>query len=171
MALIQTLCWPTPASTPRTAVTSVVSNDSLGYLNGSAVTSSGITVAANAPSRGTVNMTTSGANVGKFTYTPNPGFTGIDTFTYTISNGVAGGNATSITGRVIITVGGPVIWYVDPNAATSGNGTLGSPFKTLAEAITAISTTGQRIFLYTSATTQSGNFVLTNNAWLVVKPR
>ncbi len=122
----------------------------------------------NAPARGTVNMTTSGANVGKFTYTPNPGFTGTDSFTYTISNGVAGGNATSITGRVIISVGGPVIWYVDPNAATSGNGTLGSPFKTLAEAITAISTnTGQRIFLYTSATTQSGSFVLTNNAWLV----
>ena len=58
-----------------------------------------------------------------------------------------------------LNVAGSVIWYVDPRVASTGNGTLGSPFKTLAEAITAIGTnTGQKIFLYTTGTAQTGNF-------------
>lgn len=147
---------------------SVVTNDGLGYSGGAAVTSAGVTVSANSPAHGTVSMTASGANVGKFTYTPTPGYTGADSFTYTISNGVTGGNATSITGTVSLTVAGPVIWYVNPSAGAGGNGTLQSPFNNLAAAITAIgNNTGQKIFLYSTATTQTGNFVLKQNGWLV----
>ena len=93
----------------------VVTNDYPGILAGNPVALSALTITTSGTSAngGIVTMTTSGANVGKFTYAPAPGFTGTDTFTYTISNGVAGTPAGSATGKVTITVAGPVIWFVD----------------------------------------------------------
>lgn len=68
------------------------------------------------------------AATGTFTYTPPPGFRGTDQFTYTL---LAGGDAD--TGLVTITVTGPMIWFVDNAAPTSGaNGTDVHPFTTLA---------------------------------------
>ena len=161
----------TSVNTTNSSEFSVVSNDFFGYLNDNLVTASGVTVAvASGPANGSVSLVASGVDVGKFTYTPNPGFTGSDTFTYTISNGVAGGNAASITGTVTIPVGGPVIWYVNPDAVSNGNGTLSSPFNNLASAITAIGmSNNQRIFIYSGVTPipQSGNFILRSGGWLV----
>lgn len=137
---------------------SVISND---FTGTPAVT----TIASfTQPAHGTVTMVTSGANIGQFTYEPAAGYTGSDSFTYTLTNSVG-----SSVGTVSLSVAAaPVIWFVNPNAASTGTGTLASPFKTLAEAITAIgNNANQRIFLYTSGTPQSGSFVLKSGGWLV----
>src|SRR5215472_7342107 len=72
---------------------SVVTNDFGGISAGVSVPATSLTITAfdaTSAQGGTVTMTTSGAGVGEFTYTPAAGFTGTDTFTYTISNGVGG---------------------------------------------------------------------------------
>ena len=56
---------------------------------------------------GNVNMTTSGPNIGAFTYDPPAGYTGTDTFTYTLTNGDGSSTAT-----VSITIS-DMIWFVD----------------------------------------------------------
>lgn len=133
---------------------SVVSNDFKGFAAGSAVPVSALTVAvATGPAHGSVTLTASGADIGRFSYTPTAGYTGADSFTYTLNNGVAGGNAVSTTGTVSLTVAGPVTWFV--NAATgndsTGDGTLAKPFQSLTKAAT-VDAASQVIFLY------SGNY-------------
>ena len=65
-------------------------------------------------------------STGNFTYLPAAGFTGTDTFTYTIADkgfdGIAG-NADDLSsvGTVTITVGAQKVWYVD-NSYTGVNG-------------------------------------------------
>jgi hypothetical protein len=123
---------------------------------------------------GTVTMTTSGASLGAFTYTPAAGFGGTDTFTYTIDNG-SGIVNTSRTATVTVTVSSP-IWFVDIAAASNGNGTLASPFKDWSNFATANALTGandpaanQTIFVYAgtytgAATLKSGQKVLGQGA-------
>ena len=114
------------------------------------------------PAHGTVTMVTSGVGIGQFTYEPAAGYTGADSFTYTLTNAVG-----SSIGTVNLTVAAsPVIWFVNPAVATTGTGTLASPFKTVAEAVTAIgANTGQRIFLYSGS--QTTGVSLRNNGWLI----
>ena len=160
----------TSVNTNTSSEFSVASNDYLGVSGGTAVTLTGVTITAStsASTHGTVVMTASGADAGKFTYTPDPGYTGPASFTYTISNGVAGAPLGSVTGTVNLTVGGPVIWYVNPNNGSNGTGTLANPFNNLASAITAIGvSTGHRIFIYSGGAAQTGNFVLRDDGWLV----
>lgn len=111
---------------------------------------------------GTVTMVTSGASIGQFTYNPPAGYTGADSFTYTLTNSVG-----SSVGTVNLTVAAsPIVWFVNPAVASTGNGTLASPFKTVAEAVTAIgNNTGQRIFLYSGS--QTTLIPLKANAWLI----
>jgi trimeric autotransporter adhesin len=87
---------------------------------------------------------------GSFTYTPNPGFTGSDNFTYTLNAGTV-----SATAMVILTVPN-VIWFVNPSVSVPGTGTLASPFKALSN-VTGTAT-GNIIFLYTG--TYTGNLTL-----------
>ncbi len=68
----------------------------------------------------TVNTTT-----GAFAYDPPPGFEGLDSFTYDLTNGVG-----TVTGTVTLTVGG-MIWFVDSSQGTNGDGRLSSPFNCL----------------------------------------
>lgn len=70
-------------------------------------------------------MTTSGASEGQFTYNPPAGFTGTDTFTYTITNSHGSSTAT-----VSLPISG-IIWFINNNAV-SGDGRIGSPFNSLA---------------------------------------
>lgn len=63
------------------------------------------------PAGGDVAMTTSGPGMGEFVYRPPTGFTGTDTFSYTIGNGTS-----SATATVTLNVSTP-IWFV-----TSGLG-------------------------------------------------
>ena len=115
---------------------------------------------------GAVSMTTSGAGAGQFTYNPPAGFTGTDTFTYTISS--ANGSSTA---TVSIPVSG-VVWFIN-NAATAGDGRLASPFNSLA-AFQAVNdgvgrhpAANANIFLYDGASNYTGPVTLLNGQKLI----
>lgn len=107
---------------------------------------------------------------GSFTFTPNVGYNGTTTFTYTASNGDFARTAT-----VSIVVSAP-IWFVNNAAATNGNGTLASPFKDWSDFATANALTGatnpaanQTVFVYSgtysgAATLKAGQKVLGQGA-------
>ncbi|MEI7908792.1 MAG: choice-of-anchor Q domain-containing protein [Verrucomicrobiota bacterium] len=146
---------------------SVVSNDFKGFAAGVGVPLSSISVAVAAgPAHGSLELVTSGANVGTFTYTPTAGYTGADGFTYTLSNGVAGGDLLSTTGSVSLTVSGPLVWYVDAVAGddAAGDGSLAKPFKTLTKA-SSVDGPGQTIFMYSGS--YGAGLVLENGETLV----
>ena len=115
---------------------------------------------------GTISMTTSGAGVGRFTYNPPAGFTGTDTFTYTINN--ANGSSTATAS---IPVSG-IIWFINNNAP-AGDGRLSSPFNTLAAFQAVNNGTGlhpaanANIFLYDSVTGYTGPTTLLNGQKLI----
>jgi uncharacterized repeat protein (TIGR01451 family) len=86
---------------------SVASNDS--YPSGSS-----FSVVAS-PGNGSVTM----ASDGSFTYTPNPGFSGVDTFTYTIQD--SSGNTDTATVTITVTNNPPVA--VEDDATVGSNQT------------------------------------------------
>jgi trimeric autotransporter adhesin len=98
-----------------------------------------------AASGATANGTYSIAADGSFSYTPNVGFTGTNSFTYILTTGTL-----TTTATVTITVSG-MIWFVNPSVSSSGSGTLASPFKALSNI--AGTATGHTIFLYTGTYT------------------
>lgn len=104
---------------------------------------------------------------GKFSYRPPRGYQGSDSFTYTISNPTG-----SDTGTVHLTVSG-MIWFVNGNAATNGDGRLNSPYNSLASLQAVNNGTGSNpkagdtIFLYGSATSYVGPITLLNNQKLI----
>lgn len=113
---------------------------------------------------------------GQFIYDPAPGFTGTDTFTYTVSDNsaVAPVNQTA-TGTVTIKVVGPVVWYVDGDASAAGDGRSHSPSKTLS----ALSTGGsldalddkfEKIFVYSAGSSYTGGLVLEDGQDLIGEP-
>ncbi len=77
---------------------------------------------ASGPTTGPTSGQATVSSNGDFTYNPNPGFTGTDTFTYTVRDtGPDGtpGNADdkTDTATVSITVGPTLIWFIDNTAA------------------------------------------------------
>ncbi|MDT4953956.1 MAG: hypothetical protein QOJ02_2094 [Acidobacteriota bacterium] len=118
---------------------------------------------------GNVNMNT---GTGTFTYDPPRGFTGTDSFNYTISNA-----AGSDQGTVVLTVS-DMIWFInnDPGACSSGcDGRLTHPFNSVA-AFDAINgngamsggvvidpEAGDHIFIYTGTGSYTGPLTLENN--------
>jgi len=131
----------------------VIANDNNGDggANGTGLTvTAGTTASANG---GSVTM----AADGTFTYLPPANFTGADTFTYTVSDGVGTG-----TGTVTVTVITRV-WYVDNTATAGGTGRSDAPFNTLAAA-QAASSAGDTIYLYRGDGTATGQ-----NAGIVLK--
>lgn len=100
-------------------------------------------------------------NAGSFDFDPPPGVTGDVTFSYTVvDNGCGVGTPqTSLPATITVHINGPVIWFVN-TAAGAGNGTLASPFNTLAAAATAMGTnSNHRIFVYSGSTTATGTGV------------
>lgn len=85
-------------------------------------------------------MSTNGGTVvinndGSFTYTPPPGFTGTDDFTYTMtdSNPVGGPVPVSDMATVTIAVTN-LIWFIDNSSvAATSDGRLTSPFKSITD--------------------------------------
>ena len=112
-----------------------------------------LSVTANTtPVHGTVTMNPDGA----FTYTPNPGYSGTDSFQVTIA-GSADPSLTA-TATVTITVG-TLVWYVDNSQGAAGDGTAGSPFSTLTAA-NAAAGAGSVIFLYQGDASYMGGAVM-----------
>ena len=133
---------------------------------------------ANTPNGGQVAMTTSGANIGKFTYNPPPGFEGTDTFNYTISRTDGGGTDTA---TVSIPVSG-MVWFIDNTAAScttvaAGCGRLSNRFSALSSFNTAngVADAGlvhnpaanDNIFIYESATPYTGSVTLLSGQKLI----
>lgn len=102
---------------------------------------------------------------GSFTYVPPAGFTGNDTFSYTVVDG----DAKTDSGIATVTVGGPVIWFVDSNAAPAGNGTQAAPFNTITSFRAAnVDAAGDFIFVASSGGAYGTNtLVLKNNQQLI----
>ncbi len=114
---------------------------------------------------GTVNLFADGS----FTYLPAAGFTGTDSFTYTISDdGVGGVNALTDEGTVTITVSERV-WYVNNAAASNGDGRSTSPFNSLAAVNGADDAdgAGDIIYLYAGNAAYPGGFTFENNQQLI----
>ena len=130
-------------------------------------------IQGNLPVAGTISATLPGvgtvvadAATGAFTIEPAPGVTGPFEFVYTVCDIGDGAPASQCSAAVTadITISGPVIWFVDPTAATNGTGTLTSPFNTLAAA-DAVDAAGHRVFVY-SGTTATG-LTLNEGEWLI----
>jgi len=147
---------------------SVLLNDNLGQPAITEITLD----SATSTNGGNVTMTTSGYNKGQFTYDPPPGFEGIDTFTYTLTNSVG-----SSTGKVSLTVS-KMIWFINNNAETctkleDGCGRLSKPFSTMASFAGINNGTGNNpaendvIFVYESNTKYSGAITLLSGQKLI----
>lgn len=128
--------------------------------------------------------TTQGGNLtinsdGSFSYNPPAGFAGTDSFTYTATVTATGktdtGTVTLNVGNGTSTPGTNVIWFVDANQASNGDGRLTSPFNCLRGPGCFDSTTtggaaddpGDSIFLYSSANNYTGGSTLLNTEKLV----
>ncbi len=124
------------------------------------------TITTSTAAGGTVVMTVSGANIGKYTYNPPAGYEGGDSFTYQITNG--GG---SDTATVSLNVSG-MVWFIN-NTAGAGNGRQTSPFNSLAAFQLVNNGTGNNpaagdnIFIYESGTAYVGPVTLLGNQKLI----
>jgi hypothetical protein len=113
---------------------------------------------------------------GQFVYDPKPGFTGTDTFSYTVTDNDAQAPANGTdTGTVTITVVGPVVWYVDGDASSAGDGRSASPSKTLSAlstggALDALDGANDVIFVYDAASSYAGGLALESGQRLVGEP-
>jgi hypothetical protein len=136
----------------------VLVNDYMGQNPAATITASDVT----SSNGGTVSV----AGDGSFTYEPAAGYTGTDTFTYTLSNA-----AGSSVGTVRVTVSNR-IWFIDDTAGacTSGscNGRLSHPFTTLAAfTAAAVDGAGDCIFIYKGGGNYSGALTLKTNERLI----
>jgi hypothetical protein len=127
------------------AATNVLANDTLHHAT--------ITAVGATSNGGVVNLNTAD---GTFTYTSAPGFTGTETFTYTLTNAIG-----TSTGTVTMTVTN-TIWFIDNSVTTSGNGTLASPFKAIADynASSATKDANDIIFFFTGSGAYAGALTL-----------
>ncbi|MGN6755615.1 MAG: beta strand repeat-containing protein, partial [Thermomicrobiales bacterium] len=129
---------------------SVLTNDT---LNGGTITASDTTSAHG----GAVTLN---ASTGTFTYNPAAGYRGADTFTYTLTN--ASGSATA---TVTLNISG-MIWFINNNIGTNGDGRFGSPFNALSPFSTINNgganhpLAGDTIFAYESANPYTGSLTL-----------
>ncbi|MBI1765943.1 MAG: Ig-like domain repeat protein, partial [Acidobacteria bacterium] len=105
------------------------------------------------------------AGDGSFTYEPAAGFTGTDTFHYTLTNSTG-----SSTGTVSIIVSNR-IWFINNTGgacASSCNGRFSHPFISLSAFISAaVDASGDRIFIYQGASSYAGALTLKTNERLI----
>ncbi|GEM_PF-1196486 len=108
---------------------------------------------------GNVNVSANGS----FTYNPAPGFSGSDTFTYSVQD--ADNNTDDAT--VSITVETPV-WFINNVAGAGGDGRYTAPFNSLAAFNTgAADEAGDYIFIYQGSGAYTGTLTLLDNQQLI----
>jgi hypothetical protein len=92
------------------------------------------------------------SSTGAFTYNPPAGFTGTDTFTYSICDDGTPQQCAPVT--VNLVVSGPRIFFVDDDAVVVGtrDGTLQQPLQTLTAGAGVATNSGDKIFVF------SGNY-------------
>ena len=129
-------------------------------INGCSTTLSVVNISATTPVGGSAVLDNAD---GSFTFSPPPGVTGPVTFTYQVQDDGCPGIATSAAATVTVTVSGPTIWFVDDSVA-GGNGTLGAPFQTLAQA-DAVDAASHRVFVYSGS--YPTGLTLNTSEWLV----
>jgi CSLREA domain-containing protein len=151
------------ANMKRTGLTGLLGNvndNADNGVNGCVSTTFTVTnVSATTPAGGTIsNLNTS---TGTFDFDPPPGVTGTVTFTYTVTDtGCPGPGVASAPVTVTFNVAAPVIWFVNTTLGPAGNGTLNTPFNTLAAATAAMGlNANQRIFVFGASTTLAGTTV------------
>src|SRR5439155_20006412 len=110
---------------------------------------------------GTVTMST--AN-GSFTYLPPAGYTGSDTFAYSVSDGHGGAASATVT----ITISG-MVWYVDNAAAPGGDGRSTRPFTSLSalQGAGAPDSPGDYIFVSQGSGPYTSGITLDDNQQLI----
>lgn len=100
---------------------------------------------------------------GSFTFNPFPGFSGTDTFTYTVQD--TDGNSDPAT--VTISVG-QVVWFINNAVSGPGDGRFTSPFNSIANFNSlAADDPGDYIFVYQGSGNYSGALTLLNNQQLI----
>lgn len=108
---------------------------------------------------------------GSFTYNPAPGFTGADSFTYTVTNTTTGKTDTSTVSLTVGTDPGQdkLVWFINnANAATPRDGRITNPFNSIAEFnANAADEAGDIIFIYTGTSAYTGPVALLNNQQLI----
>ena len=130
-----------------------------GLLNGATDPESNVPIVLAPASVGTF-ATTAGGSIttaadGSFTYTPEAGDVSVaDTFVYTANDSLGLGSTSTAT----FNVNAETIWFVDTVAGVNGDGTLSSPFNTLADldaggASDGLDDANDAIFVFTSDVT------------------
>ncbi len=105
---------------------------------------------------------------GSFAYTPAAGFTGTDTYTYTLNDGNAASGVAATDQAVVRFTISNMIWFVDNTGGGSGGtGTLADPFKTIS-AFNASSgpQAGQVVFIKETGTNYPGSLSLKATQYL-----
>jgi VCBS repeat-containing protein len=127
--------------------------------------SDAISVSGNTnPSHGSVAVNADGT----FTYIPSVGYSGPDSFQYTVIDSDDPGNPKTATATVTISVG-PVVWYVDDSQTAAGDGESSSPFNTLAAANSAAGA-NSIVFLYQGNATYTGGASMQSGEQLLGQP-
>ncbi|MDO8361253.1 MAG: Ig-like domain-containing protein, partial [Actinomycetota bacterium] len=131
---------------------------------GTTTTLSVSNVSVTSPAGGTVTVNADGS----FVFDAPPGASGSATFTYQVcDDGSPAPGTCSASVLATVTLTGKVIWFVDDSVASTGNGTLYSPFQTLAEATTATDV-NEAVFLYSGSYT--GGQAMDGGGWLIGQP-
>ena len=100
---------------------------------------------------------------GSFTYYPAAGYSGTDTFTYTVHD--VDDNADFATVSIAV---GPVVWFINNAVGGPGDGRFTSPFSSVANFNSlAADDPGDYIFVYQGSGAYAGSFTLLNNQLLI----
>ncbi|MFA9274719.1 MAG: retention module-containing protein [Candidatus Aquirickettsiella gammari] len=112
---------PTATNDSGTTTLNAVFNGNVGTNDTMGADSTGATfVVATGPTNGTVTIV---AATGAYTYTPNTGYVGTDSFTYTLTDG-DGDTSTATVSMNVNSLGTPVVTIVDNNGAVAGQVTV-----------------------------------------------
>ena len=119
---------------------------------------------------GTFSTTQPGGSIminadGSFMYTPPAGFTGTDTYIYTLTDGNPVGGAIPTTDMATITFTvSNLIWFIDNSSvAATSDGRVTSPFKSLADFNAGSTAAASVIYIEQTGTNYTGGIVLQDN--------